>query len=362
MVSRQQRLLDWTGRLPDDVIERDPQLALMHAWARFVVGDMEGIEHALTVASEAVRAAASQAQRAGLEAQLGAIRAWITYQRGDVARCIELARASAERLPDDALVPRQTVTAALGAALVLAGELDEAERALIETRMLSRRDHDRLSESLSLALTGVIALERGSLELARSNCLAAVEVGTVAGEPLPSVGIALVVLGQALREAGEPADATRALADGVSLCEAAMGQPEWVYEGLIALGRAKLAAGDPEQAQRHVERADALFEAIIQPSGMEPLVGRALRERERYAAAAGQGIGPSGEQPLVEPLNQRELELVRLLAERRSNREIADELFLSVNTVKWHARNLYGKLGVERRRDAVERARELGIL
>jgi LuxR family maltose regulon positive regulatory protein len=51
-----------------------------------------------------------------------------------------------------------------------------------------------------------------------------------------------------------------------------------------------------------------------------------------------------------------------LLAERRSNREIADELYLSVNTVKWHARNLYGKLGVERRREAVERARELGIL
>ena len=95
---------------------------------------------------------------------------------------------------------------------------------------------------------------------------------------------------------------------------------------------------------------------------MDPLVGRALRERARYAAAAGQGTGPSGERPLVEPLNQRELELVRLLAERRSNREIADELYLSVNTVKWHAKNLYGKLGVGSRTLAATKAQELELL
>jgi LuxR family maltose regulon positive regulatory protein len=362
MVSHQRRLLGWTDRLPEGVIERDPQLALMRAWARFVIGDLEGIEHALTIAGEAIHVIADVGQRASLDAQLGAIHAWVAYQQGELATCVRLARVSVERLPDDALVPRQTVTAALGAALLLTDELDEAERVLTETRELSRRDHDRLSQSLAQALTGVIALERGFPELARSTSLSAIEVGTVAGEPLPSVGIARVVLGQAQHQAGELAEAARALADGVTLCEAAMGQPEWVYEGLVSLARALLAAGDADEAQRRIRRADGLFETVIRPSGMEPLVRRARRERDRYAAAAGEGTGPSGELPLVEPLNQRELELVRLLAERRSNREIADELYLSVNTVKWHARNLYGKLGVERRRDAVQRARELGIL
>ena len=47
-----------------------------------------------------------------------------------------------------------------------------------------------------------------------------------------------------------------------------------------------------------------------------------------------------------------------MFAAGRSNREIADELYLSVNTVKWHARNLYGKLGVHRRALAVARARD----
>lgn len=68
------------------------------------------------------------------------------------------------------------------------------------------------------------------------------------------------------------------------------------------------------------------------------------------------------DQPLVEPLTSREMDILSHLAENRSNREIADELVLSLNTVKWYARQIYGKLGVKNRRQAVIRARELGLL
>jgi LuxR family maltose regulon positive regulatory protein len=65
---------------------------------------------------------------------------------------------------------------------------------------------------------------------------------------------------------------------------------------------------------------------------------------------------------LIEPLNEHEMSILRYMAGRPSNQEIADELYLSVNTVKWYARNIYSKLGVGSRRAAVIRARELGIL
>jgi len=65
---------------------------------------------------------------------------------------------------------------------------------------------------------------------------------------------------------------------------------------------------------------------------------------------------------LVEPLNEREMTILRYLAGTPSNQEIADELYLSVNTVKWYARNIYSKLGVGNRREAVLSAHELGIL
>jgi LuxR family maltose regulon positive regulatory protein len=67
-------------------------------------------------------------------------------------------------------------------------------------------------------------------------------------------------------------------------------------------------------------------------------------------------------QPLVEPLTNRELDVLELLAQRLSNQEIADKLFISSITVKAHLQNIYGKLGVSKRREAVEKAQALGIL
>jgi LuxR family maltose regulon positive regulatory protein len=68
------------------------------------------------------------------------------------------------------------------------------------------------------------------------------------------------------------------------------------------------------------------------------------------------------ESELIEPLSQRELEVLQLMAEGLTNPEIASSLFLALNTVKTHASNIYGKLGVHRRTQAVARARALGLL
>jgi len=67
-------------------------------------------------------------------------------------------------------------------------------------------------------------------------------------------------------------------------------------------------------------------------------------------------------QPLVEPLSERELEVLRLMAEGLSNQEIADKLFISVGTVKTHVHNICGKLAAGSRTQAVAQARQLGLL
>jgi predicted ATPase/class 3 adenylate cyclase len=64
----------------------------------------------------------------------------------------------------------------------------------------------------------------------------------------------------------------------------------------------------------------------------------------------------------LEPLTQREIEILRLLAEGLSNREIAQELVLAQGTVKWYNKQLYSKLGVHSRSEAVAKAREIGLL
>ena len=65
---------------------------------------------------------------------------------------------------------------------------------------------------------------------------------------------------------------------------------------------------------------------------------------------------------MVEPLSERELEVLRLVAQGLSNREISLRLFLALNTVKGHNQKIFNKLQVQRRTEAVARARELDLL
>jgi LuxR family maltose regulon positive regulatory protein len=65
---------------------------------------------------------------------------------------------------------------------------------------------------------------------------------------------------------------------------------------------------------------------------------------------------------LADPLTPRELQVLRLLATRLTSTEIADELYISTNTARYHIKNIYGKLNVHRRADAVGRAKALGLL
>jgi LuxR family maltose regulon positive regulatory protein len=80
-------------------------------------------------------------------------------------------------------------------------------------------------------------------------------------------------------------------------------------------------------------------------------------EADFHPSSIAQGV-----QPLIEPLTQREREVLRLMATGRSNPEIATELVIAVTTVKTHVKNIYGKLNVDNRFQAVAHAQELNLL
>ena len=93
-------------------------------------------------------------------------------------------------------------------------------------------------------------------------------------------------------------------------------------------------------------------------------LGRLRRTFEHQAAPAtspprGPGAGIPG---LVEPLSKRELEVLRLLAAGKPNREIAGDLYVAVDTVKKHITHIFEKLGAANRTQAAARARDLGLL
>ncbi len=80
------------------------------------------------------------------------------------------------------------------------------------------------------------------------------------------------------------------------------------------------------------------------------------------AAPAAEKVGETRQTPAENPLTERELDVMGLLARRLTNNEIGEELFISPITVKNHIANISEKLGVSGRRAAVERAGELGLV
>ena len=108
--------------------------------------------------------------------------------------------------------------------------------------------------------------------------------------------------------------------------------------------------------------ARLLYEALsheISPENVRLLLA-AFPTPEPQQAETLQKPDPDTE--WVEPLSERELEIIQLIAEGLKNQEISERLFLSQNTVKAHNRNIFSKLGVNSRTQAVARARALGIL
>lgn len=144
---------------------------------------------------------------------------------------------------------------------------------------------------------------------------------------------------------------------------------------MVGQSLALLAAGNVEKAAAVL--ADTL--ALAEPEGYVRLfvdAGQPMARLLRQVATKGVMRDYAGQllaafpnassdrpaQPLLDPLSERELEVLGLLADGRSNPEIAAELFLAVGTVKRHLHNIFGKLNVANRRQAVMRANELNLL
>jgi LuxR family maltose regulon positive regulatory protein len=143
------------------------------------------------------------------------------------------------------------------------------------------------------------------------------------------------------------------------------------------------AQGDPDQALHRLGEALALAEPggfirlfVDEGAPMAHLLAAACGMMPDYTVkllAAFETAKPKDEdtsvlpqalpaQPLSEPLSQRELEVLRLMAQGLSNRQISERLFLALSTVKGHNQIIFSKLQVQRRTEAVARARELGLV
>jgi LuxR family transcriptional regulator, maltose regulon positive regulatory protein len=186
----------------------------------------------------------------------------------------------------------------------------------------------------------------------------------------------LCIAAAALRLAqDDPHAATAALApvlDG----SARLIWPTWLIQAFLLEAIARDTLGDVGAAGRALERAldraepdGTLLWFLLNPA--PGLLERHARHRTAHPALIAEILSlltdrapapRAGPQPLLEPLSDSEIRVLRYLPTNLTAPEIARELSVSTNTVKTHIPNLYGKLDTHRRAESVARARDLGLL
>ena len=295
--------------------------------------------------------------------------AWVLAERGQSAEAqvrLELARdRSAPSKEPWLAVTTRLVEARL---MTTRGRPDEAIR-IAAFRGLSQAPIADWLAGLVTVVTAEAMLAAGEPQQA----LAAVTMGLPAGSPERSV-----LTATARRDIGDVRGAAAAMAsaaDDLLLAPRATQLQGWVLQARLAFDR----------GESH--RANLLVERVLRVASAEefrrPLHGdgewlrwfldrdgSALRTHRPFVRSLlgtaepsprGRASWVSPEQALLEPLTERETQVLELLAQMCSTDEIAAELFVSVNTVKTHLKGIFRKYAVKRRVDAVRRGRELGV-
>jgi LuxR family transcriptional regulator, maltose regulon positive regulatory protein len=346
-------LMRWLDRLPDETLERAPVLAAAGGLMAGELGQPTSKRKRLTALAEAsFHDVADARMRRYVETVIELTRAALFDSDLDAlarhaTRAVELAETD----------PDQLITVPSLAALAYTHYLqgDSASAGRIAEATIARPDAPRrpqgfvYTEALLALLESDAGRPRSAEARARNAVALARELGLSA---ISSSALAHHALGEALLAQGNARDAERELERAETLRRAPEPRLDHTHT-LLALVAARIARGRLALAASELAAAREQLDFFSDVGRLGPLAASVAQLLEQ----AGADLDKT-----VEQLSLAELQVARLLATDLSQREIAGELFVSINTVKTHTRNLYAKLGVNSREEAIRRINELELL
>ena len=328
----------WLSDLSWTAAEADPELAFVRATVAVLSHDIDRAGHWLDVAST------------GAEGLVGSMGLPLGY-RTDFLRAlvsvndVAVAHAAACRAVDSAPSPQWegVALAGLGQAEYLLGEHERAQQTL---RRAVGLISDETPNLLAFAI-GTLALAeyaRGPVARAASLLDGALDLLRTSGwERSPLTAVVQMACGERSRAGGDLRAAARRFEAAIEILASGV-RSGWLANAYLLQAVVCEKLGDAAGEMQNLDAADAILARLPSP-GVLPARSERLR---RGAAAAGRHVTRFGEQ-----LSAREVAVLQLAAEGLTQREIADQLFISYNTVKSHIKTTYRKLGATSRRDAL---------
>jgi LuxR family maltose regulon positive regulatory protein len=337
------------GVTPEETAER-PSLVVVSAWLCLTNGDVRGFDHWAQIASH-VTPDVALPDGSALEGWLAMLRAVNGRQgvkgiREDAARAYELDHSGSPFRP--------ILRTIQGAALRLSGERTAA-RECCEEGVAVGRLLNPVAGALALAQLALVDIDEGAWSAAREHVddsLALLDEFGLEERP-PQ---ALTYAGAALVAAHEGAtqDARRDAKHALWLVSMMGAVAPWVsIEARLLVARAQLLLGDVSLARVLCREAQELVVAMPDSGDLPERIGQVQRMIDSEAVPIG---------VTATPMTPAEMRVLRYLPTHLTFAAIADELFVSRNTVKTQAISIYRKLAVSSRGPAVAAARDLGLL
>jgi LuxR family maltose regulon positive regulatory protein len=311
------------------------------------------LESAARYLEESIKLSEQWSEAAALDAYVPLTH--VRQAQGDIdGVCHAIQQAQQMALKTDALEADDLFVALVQARLwVTQGNLGAAMRWAKERGLERRRDSPKLEESDD----GLASHATFSSRVRKYEHLVLARLLTAQGQPEEALALLEPLLPK-MEQRGR----TDLLIEIQTLRALACQAKGDIEQAMGALERALFLAEPGGYVRIFVDEGPPMAQLLYQATarGIAPAyTGRLLAA---FPVSEAKPPSPALPAELIEPLTERELEVLQLIAEGLSNKEIARQLVLSLPTVKWHTSNIYGKLSVKNRTQAVAKARALGIL
>ena len=337
----------WMSDLPSDFMHSRPHLYLLQGWLLFRTGQFEALERHLQRPLPTDQTLLTDLMRG----EWRLLQAHVTFIHGDFDCCIQLVQQAMTFIPSDDLSLRMPAISLQAWSHEAQNDLSAAMACNFQVVKMAQQANSITGLMATLGkLVQLYALQGHELQASVTFEEALQVAETHNSSHLPLLGLAYIGMGRLLYQQRKWDAAKAHLQEGIERCRRWGGLNTEAFKGYLLLAQLWQTQGNEKKAQRILAEARQYGQQHHIPTWAMRLAPPPL-------------LTPIPTQsPLIDPLTQREQEILHLMAQGLSSPKIAEQLVVSVSTIRTHIKHIYSKLDAHSRHEAISQARKLGLL
>jgi LuxR family transcriptional regulator, maltose regulon positive regulatory protein len=361
----------WLESIPDDILRMFPPLLVAYCWTLFIRGDharigtiLDDIELVFNQKVDAEELPKGHPEYQIIMHQVILLRVIVMRHEGNTAATVKMIEDLLPKIEELRYTLGQKyadmgLTACysqLGYSYAEVNKLDRAEEYLSRVGFHARGCGNYFALAHATMEWVRINILKKRLDRAEEICRYELLLAEQSGiAEYPAFCLIFLALADTLQARGSWESSEKFLGKGLEIAKKS-GHKLYLARGFLIAARLHHAIGKTSLVHEDMCQAE-----LIAASIQNRFLTDTFRKTREEIYGTMQSNDSHLSQQLIEPLSDRELEVLRLICQGKSNQEIADELFVALNTIKRHTNNIFGKMGVNRRTQAIFEARRLGL-